>query len=186
MIASQSALTPSNHLLDSMIDLRLENQADILKKWKYIHVHVHPSILREKIKTKLNKIKAFSVLLVLITKFRAAPVISSLETETFCDTQCMIFSYKIVNNKLLNDLQSLFQCYVAMHDIETRKQNQAHVFPNWWRNGAWCRITGSVYAFPTYMMISSNGNKIRVTGLLRGEFTGHRWIPLTKASDGEL
>ena len=33
------------------------------------------------------------------------------------------------------------------------------------------------------MMMSSNGNIFRVTGHLCGEFTGHRWIPLTKASD---
>ena len=31
-----------------------------------------------------------------------------------------------------------------------------------------------------------NGNIFRVTGHLCGEFTGHRWIPLTKASDAEL
>ena len=31
------------------------------------------------------------------------------------------------------------------------------------------------------MMKSSNGNIFRVTGPLRGESTGHRWIPLTKA-----
>ena len=36
------------------------------------------------------------------------------------------------------------------------------------------------------MMTSSNGNIFRVTGPLCGEFTGHRWIPLTKASDAEL
>ena len=35
-------------------------------------------------------------------------------------------------------------------------------------------------------MTSSNGNIFRVTGTLCGEFTGHRWIPLTKASDAEL
>ena len=35
-------------------------------------------------------------------------------------------------------------------------------------------------------MTSSNGSIFRVTGLLCGEFTGHRWIPLTKASDAEL
>ena len=34
-------------------------------------------------------------------------------------------------------------------------------------------------------MTSSNGNMFRVTGPLWGEFTGHRWIPLTKASDAE-
>ena len=36
------------------------------------------------------------------------------------------------------------------------------------------------------MMTSSNGNIFRVTGPLCGEFTGHRWIPLTKASGAEL
>ena len=30
------------------------------------------------------------------------------------------------------------------------------------------------------MMTSLNGNLFRVTGHLCGEFTGHRWIPLTK------
>ena len=35
-------------------------------------------------------------------------------------------------------------------------------------------------------MTSSNGNIFRVTGPLCGEFTGQRWIPLTKASDAEL
>ena len=41
---------------------------------------------------------------------------------------------------------------------------------------------------PTYdnMMTSSNVNIFRVTGHLCGEFTGHRWIPRTKASDAEL
>ena len=37
-----------------------------------------------------------------------------------------------------------------------------------------------------YMTMSSNWNIFRVTGLLCGEFTGHRWIPITKASDAEL
>ena len=31
------------------------------------------------------------------------------------------------------------------------------------------------------MMTSSVGNIFRVTGLLWGDSTGHRWIPLTKA-----
>ena len=37
-----------------------------------------------------------------------------------------------------------------------------------------------------HMMTSSNGNIFRVTGLLWGEFTGHRWIPATKVSNAEL
>ena len=36
------------------------------------------------------------------------------------------------------------------------------------------------------IMMSSNGNIFCVTGPLCGEFTGHWWIPLTKASDAEL
>ena len=36
------------------------------------------------------------------------------------------------------------------------------------------------------MMTSSNENIFRVTGPLCAEFTGHRWIPLTTASDAEL
>ena len=36
------------------------------------------------------------------------------------------------------------------------------------------------------MMTSSNVNIFRITGPLCGEFTGQRWIPLTKASDAEL
>ena len=35
-------------------------------------------------------------------------------------------------------------------------------------------------------MTSSNGSIFCVTGPSCGEFTGHRWIPLTKASDAEL
>ena len=35
-------------------------------------------------------------------------------------------------------------------------------------------------------MMSSNGNIFRATGHLCGEFTGHRWIPRTKASAAEL
>ena len=37
-----------------------------------------------------------------------------------------------------------------------------------------------------FMMTSSNGKVFRVTGLLCGEFNGHRWIPRTKASGAEL
>ena len=40
--------------------------------------------------------------------------------------------------------------------------------------------------FPIFKMTSWNGNMFRVTGPLSGEFTGHWWIPLTKASDAEL
>ena len=43
-----------------------------------------------------------------------------------------------------------------------------------------------VSTYKQVMMTLSNGNNFRVTGPLCGEFTGHRWIPLTKASDAQL
>ena len=42
------------------------------------------------------------------------------------------------------------------------------------------------YYWSFVMTTSSNGNTFRVTDPLCGEFIGHRWIPLTKASDAEL
>ena len=43
-----------------------------------------------------------------------------------------------------------------------------------------------IMAFIKNMMTSWNGNIFCVTGPLCGEFTGHRWIPRTKASDAEF
>ena len=43
-----------------------------------------------------------------------------------------------------------------------------------------------VYQVGVYMMTSSKGNIFCDTGRLCGEFTGHRWIPRTKANDAEL
>ena len=42
------------------------------------------------------------------------------------------------------------------------------------------------YNLHCVMMRSLNGNIFRVTGHLRGEFPGLRWIPRTKASDAQL
>ena len=44
----------------------------------------------------------------------------------------------------------------------------------------------SIFWIWWFMMTSSNGNIFRVTGPLCGEFTGHLWVSLTKASDAEL
>ena len=59
-----------------------------------------------------------------------------------------------------------------IHAISTRLILMTHI----------CIIIGS----DNGMMTSSNGNILRVTGHLCGEFTGPRWIPLTKARDAEL
>ena len=45
---------------------------------------------------------------------------------------------------------------------------------------------GCMILHPKLMMTSSNGSIFRVTEYLCGKFTGHRWIPRTKASDAEL
>ena len=51
----------------------------------------------------------------------------------------------------------------------------------------WTRRPSTAISLTTmFMMTSSNGNIFRVTGPLCGKFTGHRWIPHTKASDTEL
>ena len=64
-----------------------------------------------------------------------------------------------------------------------------------WSSPFWCYLVRAVTLFclsfnvsksHTTMMTSSNGNISRVTGPLCGEFAGHRWIPLTKASGGEF
>ena len=39
---------------------------------------------------------------------------------------------------------------------------------------------------PSTTTMEPNGNIFRFTGHLCGEFTGHRWLPRTKASDAEL
>ena len=48
------------------------------------------------------------------------------------------------------------------------------------------RIRSQKMTFTGTMMTSSNGSIFRVTGHSCGEFTCHRWSPLTKASDAEL
>ena len=49
-----------------------------------------------------------------------------------------------------------------------------------------CILPHDLYISLFLMMMSSNGNIYRVSGLLQGESAGHRSIPLTKAIDAEL
>ena len=48
-----------------------------------------------------------------------------------------------------------------------------------------CHKNGFKLPFNLVMMTSSNGSIFHVTGPLCGDFTRHRWIPRTKASDME-
>ena len=50
----------------------------------------------------------------------------------------------------------------------------------------WSTADWSAIYLDTYHNDVINGNIVRVTGHLCGEFTGHRWIPRTKSSDAEL
>ena len=53
-------------------------------------------------------------------------------------------------------------------------------------SSSWYSSTDFPLHWPLVMMTSSNGNIFRVTDHLCGEFTDHRWISRTKASDAEL
>ena len=50
-------------------------------------------------------------------------------------------------------------------------------------SSGWSLTVNHICSFICSMTTSSNGDIFRVTGLLYGEFTCSRWIPLTKASD---
>ena len=52
-------------------------------------------------------------------------------------------------------------------------------------DAAWYSTAARV-GLPRSMMTSSNASTFCVTGPVSGEFTGHQWIPRTKASDAEL
>ena len=54
------------------------------------------------------------------------------------------------------------------------------VFLGWMGNVTWQPL------LKPPMMTSSHGNIFRAAGTLYGELTGHRWIPLTEASNAEL
>ena len=54
------------------------------------------------------------------------------------------------------------------------------------KNSKLCSYHGFLGIETYTMMTSSNGYVFHVTGPLCGEFTGHQWIPLIKASDVEL
>ena len=72
----------------------------------------------------------------------------------------------------VKDIQEYKSCYRA----------DSRFAPSQWETPLLCKYLGWL----VYMMTSSNGNIFHVTGPLCGEFTGHRWIPLKKASDMEL
>ena len=96
----------------------------------------------------------------------------------FADDSCNLFSY-IRHCCLFNTdwciIDRLPRKWPGKNEINKQKRTQS---------SEW--IVDIILAIYHNMMASSNGNIFRVTGLLCGEFIGHRWIPRTKASDVEL
>ena len=70
---------------------------------------------------------------------------------------------------------------MMMSDIRYIWRTAVHTAPH---ESTWERAWWQLH--PLTMMTSPDGNIFRVTGSLCGEFTGHRWIPRTKASDAKL
>ena len=88
---------------------------------------------------------------------------------------------------LTSDQNSVTEVYVLLLDHQWRPDNR------WWNEQfddavqeKCTHVTDFAPVGEPIMMTSSNGKIFHVTGHLRGEFTGHRWIPRTKASDAEL
>ena len=91
---------------------------------------------------------------------------------------CVCAEYKKRQNLWIRRVKS---CYIGILSpcmVFLRRRTSSHMTHHW----HWLAAENII----SFMMTSSNGNIIRVTGLLCGEFTGHRWMPLTKASDEEL
>ena len=79
------------------------------------------------------------------------------------------------------ELEPSVSVMFSIHDREHKISNNKLV---WIMSSLYCLWDSVNSSHP--MMTSSNGNIFRVTGPLWGESTGHRWIPLTNASDAEL
>ena len=81
-------------------------------------------------------------------------------------------------------------CAIPITQMPIKKQPR-----NIWSNMTWghqeprpnkTQQNGVHISFRIYVMTSSNGNILRVTGHLCGIFNGPRWFPRTKDSDAEL
>ena len=91
------------------------------------------------------------------------------EIHLFCSEPMRLFTVVFLN--LYSWMQS------AMHGCMYVRSVVWRVTRDYYMVSWWIKVS---------MMTSSNGKIFRVTDHLCGEFTGHRWIPRTKASDAEL
>ena len=103
----------------------------------------------------------------------------------------VVFAYHILSsyffraNYLISWVSLIFDCLKA--GFVTCPEDKLTVPDLTSRDLDFCIVDGCYRNwYSDIMMTSSNGNIFHVTGPLCGEFTGPRWIPLTRASDAEL
>ena len=92
---------------------------------------------------------------------------------------CVFISYDVTINTYWHRWMNSNCLHLNALIVSTSYQWDAHLWRHWLDYDVKC----SYHRTPK---LSSNGNIFRVPGSLCGEITGHRWIPLTKASDAEL
>ena len=112
-----------------------------------------------------------------------------------CTKMLLRLWWKNTRNQLFSKVNSVQyaisqQMYKSILTLRVKRRCQ-DILPGEGINKFLSLHTTSVFAnrtkrMPATVMASSNGNIFCVTGLLCGEFTGHRWITFTNASDAEL
>ena len=86
-----------------------------------------------------------------------------------------------------SDWKMFYVCLVSnisFQVIPGHSYRAQELYKDLWTDGQ--MVDCILFMAKSSMKTSSNGNIFRVTGHFSGEFTGHRWIPLIKASDAEL
>ena len=87
-----------------------------------------------------------------------------------------------ISSEIIDPYKDALTAFVQVMSCFLKAQNPC---PNrWWRIAN--NFPRNKYQEMLWWRNQINGNIFRVTGPLWGEFTGDRWIPLTKASNAEL
>ena len=118
------------------------------------------------------------------TGHRWIPHTKASDVELWCFLWSAPWINGWVNNREAGDLKrhrAHYDVILMGWELRTIPRSWAAVWFLGWAI-IWNLIDNASY----HMMTSSNENIFRVTGPGCGEFTGHRWIPITKASDADL
>ena len=93
-----------------------------------------------------------------------------------CSFEVIIIAWSNQINQLINQINICFKLYstdITVWGYIFLLMNVVFVVSDW---------KTDLLSYDVHMMTSSNGNIFHGTGHLCGEFTGQRWIPLTKAN----